>query len=125
IRIWNLVIWLIFPPSLFFLGLYFIWAVITALVSRIMLHLRSVACAQSPVNNTSFFGETARSTRIVWARPTTTTAMDSSLHTMSSLGAEVPVAIAQSDSMWDRDGEGVGDVVELQRIRNGKQLRWD
>lgn len=125
IRIWNLVIWLVFPPSLFFLGLYFIWAVIIALVSRIMLHLRSVACANSPSGNASFFGDTVRSTRIVWARRNTTTALDSSLHTISSSDAHIPVTIARSDTMWDRDEEGLGEAIELQDIRRGKERTWD
>lgn len=125
IRIWNLVIWLMFPPSLFFLGLYFIWAVITALVSRIMLNLRSVACASSPSGDASFFGETARSTRMVWARRNTTTALDSSIHTISSSDAQIPVTIAQSHSTWDRDEEGIGEAIELQGIRNDKEKTWD
>ncbi|KIO26695.1 hypothetical protein M407DRAFT_243612 [Tulasnella calospora MUT 4182] len=125
IRIWNLIITLVFPPSLLFLGLFFIWAMITALVSRIMLHLRSVACSQTPVGDASFFGETARSTRVVWARGNTTTALDSSIHTISSSGAEVPVTTAQSDSMWDRDEGDIREAIELQGIRSGKQRRWD
>lgn len=119
IRIFNLSIWLAFPPSLFFLGLYFIWALITAMVSRILLHLRSVACADSPADDASFFGPTVRSTHIVWARRNTTH-LESSVHTVSTSDVRgVTVTETRSDTLWEGDEEN-GVRIELQGIRSGK-----
>ncbi|KIO19177.1 hypothetical protein M407DRAFT_150198 [Tulasnella calospora MUT 4182] len=41
---------------------------ITALVTRMMLHLRKAAFSNPQQGGTSFFAETAVSTRMVWAR---------------------------------------------------------
>ncbi|KIO16520.1 glycoside hydrolase family 11 protein [Tulasnella calospora MUT 4182] len=119
IRIFNLAIWLAFPPSLFFLGLYFIWALIIAMVSRILLHLRSVACANDLADDSSFFGPTVRSTHIVWAQRDTTV-VESSIHTMSTSDVrEIPVAEGRSDTFWGGDEE-VGTSMELQQMRSRK-----
>ncbi|CAE6528966.1 unnamed protein product [Rhizoctonia solani] len=42
-RILNLALWIVAPVSLLFLGLYFIWALITLLISRLLLNLRNVS----------------------------------------------------------------------------------
>lgn len=70
VRVFNLLIWVTSPPSLTFLGVYFIWAVVATLVTRMMLHLRRVASFDSQRGQTTLFGETAFSTRIVWAQHT-------------------------------------------------------
>lgn len=87
----NLFVWVTLPPSFLLLGFCkylnhttpehlngtflralhsFIWALISILVTRMMLDLRRVAFASSQHSQTSFFGETALSTQIVWARRT-------------------------------------------------------
>ncbi|KAG8688355.1 hypothetical protein FRC08_011481 [Ceratobasidium sp. 394] len=43
IRILNLALWIVAPPSLIYLGLYFIWSLITLLISRLLLNLRNVS----------------------------------------------------------------------------------
>lgn len=43
IRILNLSLWIVAPASLIYLGLYFIWALITLLISRLLLNLRNVS----------------------------------------------------------------------------------
>ncbi|KAG9125541.1 hypothetical protein FRC07_007193 [Ceratobasidium sp. 392] len=43
IRILNLALWIVAPPSLVYLGLYFIWSLITLLISRLLLNLRNVS----------------------------------------------------------------------------------
>ncbi|KAF8599788.1 hypothetical protein BDV93DRAFT_609081 [Ceratobasidium sp. AG-I] len=42
-RILNLALWIVAPPSLIYLGLYFIWALVTLLISRLLLNLRNVS----------------------------------------------------------------------------------
>ncbi|KAL5639292.1 hypothetical protein ACGC1H_006711 [Rhizoctonia solani] len=42
-RILNLALWIVAPVSLIYLGLYFIWALITLLISRLLLNLRDVS----------------------------------------------------------------------------------
>ncbi|KAJ1301669.1 hypothetical protein OPQ81_008907 [Rhizoctonia solani] len=42
-RILNLALWIVAPVSLIYLGLYFIWALITLLISRLLLNLRNVS----------------------------------------------------------------------------------
>lgn len=97
----------------------FIWALITAMVSRILLHLRSVACADSPADDASFFGPTVRSTHIVWARRNTTH-LESSVHTVSTSDVRgVTVTETRSDTLWEGDEEN-GVRIELQGIRSGK-----
>lgn len=56
--------------SYLFSTLSFIWAMITAFVTRMMLHLRRVASSGSQGDQTMLFGETTFSTRIIWARHT-------------------------------------------------------
>lgn len=104
VRTFNLVIWNFLPPSLLFLGVFFIWALVTAVVSRMMLNLRSVACANTQTSPT-FFGETPYSTRIVWARRND--GLDSSLRTISP---DEPFG-GQND-----DEEG-GEPIRLQEFR--------
>ncbi|KIO26694.1 hypothetical protein M407DRAFT_24007 [Tulasnella calospora MUT 4182] len=116
VRISNLFIWLTLPQSLFFLGLYFIWSLITALVSRIMLHLRSVACAHSRPSDTSFFGETVGSTRIVWARQNN--GQNTSVHFVRPEDGSFPVSSTQVDTVWD-GGEERGEIIELPHRRAG------
>ncbi|QRW24708.1 hypothetical protein RhiXN_11620 [Rhizoctonia solani] len=51
-RILNLALWIVAPVSLIYLGLYFIWALITLLISRLLLNLRNVS------NHTQWSAET-------------------------------------------------------------------
>ncbi|KAG9018797.1 hypothetical protein FRB90_009448 [Tulasnella sp. 427] len=103
VRAFNLVIWGLLPASLLWLGVFFIWAMVTTLVSRIMLHLRRAACDRAQPDDTAWFGDTRpviTNSRMVWARRNTnnnlTTTMDSSLHTITH--TEVPAAEHQGDS---------------------------
>lgn len=118
-RVFNLVIWVTLPPSFLFLGLFFIWALITALVSRIMLHLRSVACASAHSRET-FFGETAGSTRIAWARRT---ALESSFYAMSS--ADGQAADPMEGSMWNTGYEESGEPLQLRKFQTRKSRLWN
>ncbi|QRV97418.1 hypothetical protein RhiJN_25437 [Ceratobasidium sp. AG-Ba] len=43
IRILNLALWIVAPVSLIYLGLYFIWCLVTLLISRLLLNLRNVS----------------------------------------------------------------------------------
>lgn len=122
VRIFNLLIWLTLPQSLFFLGIYFIWSLITALVSRIMLHLRSVACANSRPCDTSFFGETVKSTRIVWAKQNN--ALDTSVHFMHPEDGSLPVSGTEEDTVWNGGEEG-GEIIELPRFREERSRMRD
>lgn len=70
VRVFSLLVFTALPPSFLFLGVYFIWAMITAFVTRMMLHLRRVASSGSQEGQTTLFGETTFSTRIIWARHT-------------------------------------------------------
>lgn len=130
VRAFNLVIWGILPPSLLWLGLFFIWALVTTLVSRIMLHLRRAACEREP-DQTSFFGETfapVQSTRLVWARRNhnNTTTMESSIHTISQ--AEVPVAEVHEDGDgdgdWNRKPRGRDAAIELRKFKARASRLW-
>jgi len=42
LKLFNLLVWCLGDTSLILLGIYFIWGVVTALVSRIVLNLRIV-----------------------------------------------------------------------------------
>ncbi|CAE7155760.1 unnamed protein product [Rhizoctonia solani] len=42
-RVLNLALWIVAPVSLIYLGLYFIWALITLFISRLLLNLRDVS----------------------------------------------------------------------------------
>lgn len=48
----------------------FLWAMATALVTRMMLHLRKVAYSNPEQSETSSLGDPAVSTGMVWARQT-------------------------------------------------------
>ncbi|KAG8906648.1 hypothetical protein FRC00_012432, partial [Tulasnella sp. 408] len=94
------------------------------MVSRILLHLRSVACADGPAEDVSFFGPTVRSTHIVWAERNTT-AVDSSIHSMSTSDIrEVPVVETRSDTLWGADEE-IGTSMELQQMRSSRSRMPD
>ncbi|KIO26693.1 hypothetical protein M407DRAFT_24006 [Tulasnella calospora MUT 4182] len=113
-RIFNLLVLLALPHSLYFLGLFFIWALITTLLSRIMLHLRSVACAHSRPSDTGFFEETVKSTRIVWARQNH--ALDTSFHSVRPEYGQVSV----SSAVWG-GGEESQEIMELPQLRAGSE----
>ncbi|KIO19172.1 hypothetical protein M407DRAFT_31191 [Tulasnella calospora MUT 4182] len=115
VRTFNLLIWNFLPPSLLFLGVFFIWALVTALVSRIMLNLRDVACSNMQTDQT-FFGETAYSTRIVWARHNST--FDTSIRTITpederAVGPQKDAGAITSQS----NEEGGSEGIELQDFR--------
>lgn len=112
VRIFNLVIFITLPPSFLFLGAYLIWALITALVTRMMLHLRRVASMESHRSTTTFFGETAFSTRIVWARHPS--AMDLS-STAFSPGDHL--AVERQNVDWSTEHGETGETIELQSYR--------
>lgn len=97
----------------------FIWALITALVSRIMLHLRSVACASAHSRET-FFGETAGSTRIAWARRT---ALESSFYAMSSVDGQA--ADPMEGSAWNTGYEESGEPLQLRKFHTKKSRLWN
>lgn len=129
VRAFNLFIWGFLPPSLLWLGLFFIWALVTTLVSRIMLHLRRAACERNHSEATAFFGETfvpVQSTRVVWARRNNnnTTTMESSIHTISQ--AEVPVAEGREDGDgdWSRNPRGRDAAIELRKFKARASRLW-
>lgn len=87
----------------------FIWAMITTLVTRMMLHLRKVAYSGPLQSGASFSAETAMSTRIVWARRKLTR---NTSRTVSSRGANFGDHI-------DEDGEREEGFV-LRNLRGGR-----
>ncbi|KAG9018798.1 hypothetical protein FRB90_009449 [Tulasnella sp. 427] len=107
VRAFNLIIWNFLPPTLLFLGMFFIWALVMALVSRIMLNLRRVACESSYTSET-FFAETAYSTGIVWARGNFTYDGSPTQTITSETCQEVPEAYGLTP------GENDADVEEIQ-----------
>lgn len=115
VRIFNLLIWLVLPKSLFFLGVYFIWSLITALVSRIMLHLRRVACAHPQLSGTTFLGETVKSTRIVWARQND--AQDTSTHFIGPQDGSGPISSTEEATVCD-EGEERGNNIMLRGLQS-------
>ncbi|KIO26150.1 hypothetical protein M407DRAFT_24581 [Tulasnella calospora MUT 4182] len=111
VRVFNLVICLTTPPSYLFLGLYFLWAMVTVVITRMMLHLRRAASSDSQHGQTTSFGETAFST-LVWARYTlpvnsSRTAFSPNIHS----------ADARRNIDWSgEDGES-GERIELRSYR--------
>lgn len=118
IRVFNLFIWITLPPSLTFLGVFFIWAMITALVTRMMLHLRRVACSNPQQSHASFFGETALSTQIVWARQPPPLTVSETLFSRD----EHPAATDDCENVvrCNDDGEK-GEAIALRTFVDGKQ----
>jgi len=58
-KFFNLFIWCFGDKSLILLGIYFIWALITALISRLLLNLRGVEDAARRGRETSFLLQSA------------------------------------------------------------------
>lgn len=117
VRVFSLVVFAALPPSLFFMGVYFIWAIITALVTRMMLHLRIVASSDSQGAQATLFGETAFSTRIIWAPPQAS-AVSSSCSALS----QNPRLVDDPENVDRKDGEEdaeTGDGIEMQSYRAG------
>ncbi|KIO19176.1 hypothetical protein M407DRAFT_150197 [Tulasnella calospora MUT 4182] len=111
VRVFNLLIWNVLPPSLALLGLFFIWAMITTLVTRMMLHLRKAACSNPQRSETSFFEETETSTRMVWARQRSPW---NTLRSVFSRGANLSLAKHE-------EGER-GEEMVLRTLQDGRQL---
>lgn len=108
VRVFNLLVWITSPPSLFFLGVYFIWALIATFVTRMMLHLRWAASFDAQRSQTTLLGETAFSTRIVWARHASkTTAFSPDTHLADD---------RENAGRSSEDGES-GERIELRSYR--------
>ncbi|KIO26148.1 hypothetical protein M407DRAFT_24579 [Tulasnella calospora MUT 4182] len=111
VRVFNLVVFTTLPPSYLFLGLYFLWAMITVFVTRMMLHLRRAASSDTQRGQTTSFGETAFST-LVWARHTS--AVNSS---RTAFSPNIHPADGRINIDWSNEDGERGERIELRSSR--------
>ena len=62
VKIFNLLIWCLGDKTIVLLGIYFIWGLITALISRLLLNLRGVEDTARRRQETSAFSQSASKT---------------------------------------------------------------
>lgn len=83
----------------------------TTLVTRMMLHLRKVACSGPGQSDATFFAESVMSTRIVWAR----------LEPQGGTSRTVRSRVASLGVIEDREEEG-GETIALRTFSDRVEL---